>query len=154
MKLLFIFFSMFCSFLFSYHLYLVNDSPFDLFAIIYAATGDPIGRVTLRPGEQQPWDSTKEVYNAKRSMTPFVVEWKCSYEGVYSINQNVSNSSVVKAGQGYGSKTCRKKSDIKKEDYPPCPPCPACPPCPFCPSEPPAANEKEPAKATKGPTQN
>jgi hypothetical protein len=122
------------SFLFSYSLWLINDSAFELNAIVHTATGDFIGQDTLQPGQQKLWSSgnkqpvLNEFNNSKSSMFPFTVTWQCSYEGIYSVVQDVFSGQVVKASQGLGSKSCKKKSD-KPDDK-----CPACPPCPSCPS--------------------
>ena len=117
--------------LFSHSLFLINDSLFELNALVHAATGDFLGQESLQPGEQKQWNSEmkrtpiKEIYNSKGSTTPFTVTWQCAYEGVYSVSQNISPGQVVKSSQGEGSRTCRKKTD-KTDDK--------CPPCPICPS--------------------
>lgn len=122
------------SFLFSYSLWLINDSAFELNAVVYTATGAPLGQDTLQPGQQKLWNSgntqavLNELNNSKSSMFPFSVTWQCSYLGIYSVVQDVFSGQVVKASQGSGSKSCKKKGD--KQD----PPCPVCPECPACPS--------------------
>lgn len=122
-----------CSSIFSYSLFLINDSPFELNAIIHSASGDFLGQGTLQPGEQKQWSSdigrtkVREIYNSTGSTTPFTVTWQCSYEGVYSVVQNVSPGQVVKSSQGDGSRSCKKKPKKEDDKCPPCPTCPACP---------------------------
>jgi hypothetical protein len=132
-KFLFFTAALFCSYIYSFSLFLINDSPFELTAIVQAATGDFIGQEFLQPGEQKQWYSEikktviKELYRAKGSTTPFSVTWQCAYEGIYSVSQNVAPGSVVKASEGEGSKNCKKKPEKEEEKCPPCPACPACP---------------------------
>ena len=128
----------FVSNVFSFSLFLINDSPFELIAVVQSADGRFIGQVSLQPGEQSQWSTDmqrsdlKDIYDAKTSLTPLTVIWKCSYEGYYSVCSNVSPGGVVKASQCDGSKSCKpkpkddEKEKKEKEDrY--CPSCPVCP---------------------------
>jgi hypothetical protein len=154
MKNLFFFITCFIySSIYSYSLFLINDSPFELTAIVQSATGDFIGQQFLQPGEQKQWYSEikktviKELYTASGSTTPFTVTWQCAYEGTYSVSQNIAPGSVVKASEGEGSKTCKKKPEKEEEK---CPPCPACPECPAYPLIPPPEKEGEIKKKESG----
>ena len=155
MKKLVLFFTCFLSsFVFSYSLFLINDSPCELTAIVNAATGDFLGQQSLQPGEQKQWNSdmkkttVREIYNAKASTTPFTVTFQCAYEGTYSVVQDVSPGQVVKASQGAGSRTCKDKAEKAAEKCPACPECPACPACPACPSFPPLETKETGGTAT------
>jgi len=112
-----IIFSLLFKSIFAYSLFLINDSPFELTAIIQGATGVFLGQETLQPGEQKQWSTDikrteiKEIYNATFSITPFTVIWKCSYQGYYSICAEVSPGSTVRANFCLGSKECTPKPE-------------------------------------------
>ncbi|KPK33209.1 MAG: hypothetical protein AMS24_01825 [Chlamydiae bacterium SM23_39] len=114
-----IIFSLLFKSLFAYSLFLINDSPFQLTAIIQGANGMFLGQEILQAGEQKQWSTDikrteiKEIYNAQFSLTPFTVIWKCSYEGYYSICTEISPGATVRANFCLGSKTCTPKP---KED--------------------------------------
>lgn len=107
-----LFFSLFFVKIFSYSLVLINDSPFELTAVVQSASGVVLGQENLQPNEQRQWTvdmvstEIKEIYNSTTSVTPFTVVWKCAYKGYYSINSNVSPGATVKAQDGVGSKEC------------------------------------------------
>ena len=120
--------------LFAYTLTLINDSPFELTAIVQAATGQHLGQELLQPGEKNKWSTdientnVEEIYDSNVSLTPFTVTWKCSYKGYYSISNDVSPGSILRASQGSGSKASTPKP--KKEEKSTPPECPVCPECP------------------------
>ena len=106
---------------------LINDSPYELTAIVSAADGRNLGKVTLHPGEQNSWSTSydrtdlEDVFDASSSTTPFSVVWECPYQGYYSVCTNVSPGATVVASTCDGAKTCQPKP--KKEKCVPC-----CPP--------------------------
>lgn len=125
--LLVFFFSLMYLNLYPASVFLVNDSPYPLTAVVNSADGRTLGTVTLNPGEQNGWSANfdrtdiKDVYNASSSTTPYSVIWKCSYQGYYSVCVNVSPGSTVAASGGTGAFTCVPHP--KKEKCIPC-----CPP--------------------------
>jgi hypothetical protein len=124
--------------LFSHVLLLINDSSFELTAIIHASNGVVLGQMVLKPGEQKRWSTsmgssnTNEIYRNSTSNTPLYVVWKCGFQGYYSICSDVSSGATITASSGSGSKSCTKKpTDKEKEEMY----CPTCPSCPLPPSE-------------------
>ena len=140
MKKLIIFFSLLSISIYSFSLLLVNDSPFELTAIVQAANGQFLGQEHLQPGEQRHWSTDqsrtdlKDIYDNSYSLTPLTVIWKCAYQGYYSVCADISPGSTVQAHDCPGSKSCTTKKEAE-ENQPKCPPCPTCPPCPKCPSK-------------------
>lgn len=117
--------------LFSYSVTLLNDSPFELTALVQGADGTHLGEEHLQPGEQRQWSTdikktdVKEIYDAPSSLTPFTIIWKCAYKGYYSINNEVAPASLVKATDGDGAKTCAPKPEKEEEKKCPCPETPS-----------------------------
>lgn len=146
---------LFSSSLFSYSLWLINDTPFELNVSVHSATGYLLGQDTLKPGEQKLWSSentkgvTRELNDPTASNTPLSVTWQCSYEGTFSVNQDISPGQPVKASQGMGSRTCKKKPP--KEEEPTCPACPDCPPCPTIESKGSAGTSPQPPPSPVAP---
>ncbi len=134
--------------LFSFSLLLINDSAFELTAIIHAADGTILGQVILKSGQQMRWSTemagvkSTVVYNNVYSNTPLQVVWKCGFQGYYSVNKDVSAGATVSANSGEGSKACTKKPTDKEKEEMYCPTCPTCPTPPEAPPE--AETEKKP----------
>ncbi|MBI5346176.1 MAG: hypothetical protein HZB76_03435 [Chlamydiae bacterium] len=98
---------------------LLNDSPYELTAIVQGANGMEIGQQTMQPGEQAEWVDDKPLqldvpYDASVSLTPYTVVWKCPYQGIFSICINVSPGSQVAATTCPGMHYCIPKP--KKEN--------------------------------------
>lgn len=129
MKIFFslLFFFLSCLSLDGASLFLVNDSPYTLTAVVHGADGRTLGTVTLNPGEQNGWSATydrtnlDEVYNASSSLTPFSVVWECAYQGYYSVCTGVAPGASVTATGCNGALTCEPKPK-KQECIPCCPP--------------------------------
>ncbi|MBI3508213.1 MAG: hypothetical protein HY069_01065 [Chlamydiia bacterium] len=103
--------------------FLYNDSPFILTAIVQASDGSYLGQVTLQPGQQRnfttnlnptDWESpgTPDI-----SLTPYSVAWQCASEGYYSIVSGVSPGAFVSASEGSGLHYCAPKP--KSSEKPP-----------------------------------
>lgn len=98
-----------------YSVYLVNDSPFPLTAIVQAADGSYLGQKIIQPGEQnQTFNESSRLKletpaAPTKTITPFVVIWKCAYEGYYSVCSNVLPGGVSRASDGSGSKMCKPR---------------------------------------------
>lgn len=123
MKLFSIFFIAAVKTLFAYSLLLINDSPFELTAIVQSANGTFLGQESLQPNEQRQWSTDmnrtdlKDIFDVTESLTPFTVIWKCSYKGYYSICTDISPGATVFAQAGSGTKEClpRPKKKDQKE---------------------------------------
>jgi hypothetical protein len=99
---------------------LLNDSPYPLTAIVQAANGDELGQVLFQPGEQADWTNEHPTqlnipYNSSTSLSPYIVIWKCVYEGVYSICMGVSPGSQVTANNCAGMHYCQPKPKKQQE---------------------------------------
>ncbi len=137
-KLFFFLFFIFTSFsAFGASFLLINDSVWQLTALIEAADGTDLDQVTLTPGEQFRWST--ELYNSKvkenqvpsSSLTPFTITWLCPQKGTYSVCSNVGPGATVTASSGAGTYRCTTKKEMEEQkENLQCPPCPACPPCP------------------------
>lgn len=152
MQKLFVFiFFQFCFFsLFSASLFLINDSKWQLAALIEAADGTKLDELVLEAGERVRWST--ELYNSKAkvpqvanySLTPFTVTWLCPSRGTYSVCTDIASGATVTAHSGFGNFRCttqeeleRQRENLEKElqeqeenlkkelKCPPCPPCPS-----------------------------
>lgn len=91
---------------------LENDSNVRLRAVIRGADGSTLGDVVLEPNtyprSNYTWtDSTSQPgNNSSRSKTPFTVIWYCMNGSDFSISDNVSTGSFIRALQGSGKKNC------------------------------------------------
>jgi len=111
---------------------LYNDSPYELTALIKSAGGKLLGQEILQPREERIWNtelSTSDDYSIEenvdqpeKSLTPYMVIWKCPYGGNYSIDVEVQPGAYVNANYGQGAHYCRPKKEKQKatEDSPPC----------------------------------
>jgi hypothetical protein len=131
-KKLFFFMLFCCSSIFCTTIYLHNDSPFTLIAVIKAADGSVIGQTKLEPNEEI-FFNLEAQNQAKVSSTPYTVVWQCPHGGWYSVCSPASPGSLIRANSGTGQKYCAPEE--KKPTCPPCAPCPACPITPETPRE-------------------
>ena len=113
--------------LFAESLFLINDSPFELTAIVQAADGSFLAQLSLQPGEQSQWttDVGRTEFevddNSSTSLTPFIVTWRCAYEGYYTVCTDIPPGATVSANACDGGKFCKPKEKKEKEECPPCP---------------------------------
>ncbi len=102
-------------------IYLLNDSPFILTAIIEASDGTYLGQFTVQPGQQRNFTTnarpTGYVHpgTPTTSLTPYTVIWQCPSEGFFSMCNGVSPGSLCTATQCPGSHFCSPKKEEKKE---------------------------------------
>ncbi|MBN2479757.1 MAG: hypothetical protein JXA94_05975 [Parachlamydiales bacterium] len=106
-------------------LYLYNDTPFQLTAIVQSANGKVLGQTTFQPGDQSNWDSDSSKtqldinYDATSSYTPYTVIWRCEYGGFFAMCSNVAAGSNVSASECPGPHYCKpkpKKQNSEDED--------------------------------------
>jgi hypothetical protein len=115
-------------------LVLINDSPYELTAVVYSATGVFLGQTIVQPGEQANWvenmkTTPLKIPNAPSvSQTPYTVIWRCSHGENFSMCNDVSTGANVRATICPGLHFCAPKQEGEEK-----PRCPECPPCP-CPS--------------------
>ena len=120
MKTSFLFAVLSFSFLFAGSVMLLNDSPFELTAIVQGADGSYLGQVTIAPGEQNSFVTDLKAVKFESpnipdvSLTPYTVLWRCPYEGYYSTNTNVAPASLTRASDGSGPKYCAPKPEKEK----------------------------------------
>lgn len=87
---------------------MLNDSPFQLRAIILSAQGDNLGSVTVMPTHQITWQDS---YSGGQtfSNTPYSVIWYCMEGREYGIWTNVGSGALVTATGAEGPRICPVK---------------------------------------------
>lgn len=102
-------------------LFLYNDSPFILTAVIQAADGSYLGQFTVQPNQQKNFTTNLFAtgYVAPGtpavSITPYTVIWQCPSEGFYAECRGVSPGAFIRASDCPGSHFCSPKKADKKE---------------------------------------
>ena len=105
-----------------YSVLLLNDSPYELTAVVQSADGKVLGQQTIQPGEQAEWTTDlNPTYldvpaTPNVSLTPFTVLWKCPYQGYYSVCSNVSAGALARANGCLGMRYCVPKPEKKKSN--------------------------------------
>lgn len=105
-------------------LFLYNDSPFILTAIVQASDGTYLGQFTVQPGQQK--NFTQNLFAApyahpgtpQISLTPYTVIWQCPSKGFYSMCTAVSPGALVTASDCPGPHFCSPKEEGKKKEPP------------------------------------
>ncbi len=112
-------------------LVLLNDSPYELTAVVYSASGVFLGQVIIQPGQQANWTenvgpTSLKIPNApSSSQTPYTVIWRCSHGENFSMANDISTGANVSAMRCAGLHFCSPKQE--GEEKPKCPsPCPPC----------------------------
>jgi hypothetical protein len=104
---------------------LMNDSPYILTATVYTHSGDYLGQVTLQPGEQKNFTSNLSSTNLNRpglpdvSIMPYRIIWSCAGGEVYSMAQDGSAGSFVRASECPGNLFCTPKPEPPPKKEPP-----------------------------------
>ncbi|NGX28917.1 MAG: hypothetical protein K940chlam1_01105 [Candidatus Anoxychlamydiales bacterium] len=130
MKTILTFFLFVMSSSFASSITLVNDSAYELTAIIQTANGKIVAQPTIHPGDQLIWNSDQSStnlnveYNSPGSYTPYTVIWRCSYEGYYSVCANASPGATITANTCPGARFCKPKPKKEKKETEKC-----CTPC-------------------------
>lgn len=111
-------------------LFLLNDSPFKLKAVIIAANGTNLGEKVLEPQETGYFEDTlgqsnpvgenqSQIGNSQYSMTPYSVFWYCMSGTSYSTCTNVGAGALSSPSVCDGAKYCKvppKQSDQQPSD--------------------------------------
>jgi hypothetical protein len=98
---------------------LYNDAPFILTATIQASDGTYLGEFSIQPNQQKNFTTnlSPTKYNhpgrPEVSLTPYTVIWQCPSEGFYSMCNQVSPGSMVKANDCPGYRFCSPKEETK-----------------------------------------
>lgn len=115
--------------LFAGSIRLVNNSPYDLRAVIRGADNSFLGEVIVKSQRESDWTDTYGNYgtyggaNARenqssRSRTPYTVLWYCLEGGDYGVCDTVATGAMVTSSSCIGARMCKP---VKKEKYPPQP---------------------------------
>lgn len=144
MRLLFTFFVFVVFELQAGAVWLLNDAPYPLTAVITSASGKQIGKISLKAGEQNTWVTSLSAYKLESetdpqiSQTPYSVTWKCPHGGFYSVCNPVSPGGLVTANLCNGAHYCRPPPPKKKKE-----------PIPQCKCECDCGNEKKESEKSK-----
>jgi hypothetical protein len=133
--LLYFVFTISCCFSQDATISLLNDSPYFLRVTVQSAGGTYLGGEALQAGEFKQWttkfkpDQLKVPGTPNSSLTPFTVIWRCEHGGFYSVCNQASPGSLIRANICPGAHYCAPK---EKESPPPECECimPECPKCP------------------------
>ena len=102
-------------------LFLVNDSPYLLTAIVQTRTGQFVAQKTFAPAGNMRESTRKKIplsipgYAYQETITPYIVVWKCAQGASYSICRHVNPGSYVQANSCSGNYTCPRKKQEKKD---------------------------------------
>lgn len=113
-------------FLFAGTVRLVNNSPYDLRAVIRGSDGSFLGEMVVKSQRESVWTDTYGQYgtfggsnatqnNNNRSITPYTVLWYCLDGADYAVCDTVSTGALVMSQGCMGARMCKPQ---KKEQYP------------------------------------
>ena len=105
---------------------LINNSPYDLRAVIRGGDGTFLSEVVIKSQKETAWTDTygnygvwgganAEVNQAYRSRTPYTVLWYCLDGGDYAVCDTVATGAVVTSQSCLGTRMCKPS---KREKYP------------------------------------
>lgn len=105
---------------------LINNSPYDLRAVIRGGDGSFLGEVVVKSQKETVWTDTYGQYGtyggasasqneSYRSKTPYTVLWYCLDGADYAVCDTVSTGAVVTAQGCMGARMCKPN---KREVYP------------------------------------
>jgi len=114
-------------FLFAGTVRLINNSPYDLRAVIRGGDGSFLSEVVIKSQKETVWTDTygnygtygganAEVNQNYRSRTPYTVLWYCLDGGDYAVCDIVATGAVVTSQSCMGRRTCNPE---RREKYPP-----------------------------------
>lgn len=90
--------------------YLYNDSPFKLDAVVVDATGATRGQITMDPAQQTNlYLPTPNFQQPQTPTVPYTVIWYCQDQTQYGIWTNATSGSLVTAQGSTGQKICKFK---------------------------------------------
>ena len=105
---------------------LINNSPYDLRAVIRGSDGSFLGEIVVRSQKETNWTDAYGQYGVwgganstmnenYRSRTPYTILWYCLDGGDYAVCDNVATGGLVMAQGCPGARMCKPQ---KKEKYP------------------------------------
>ena len=105
---------------------LINNSPYNLRAVVRGSDGSFLGEFIVNTQDETSWVDTSGQYGsmgganaragqAYRSKTPYTVLWYCMDGSDYAMCDTVSTGAVVTAQSCSGAKMCKTE---KREMYP------------------------------------
>jgi hypothetical protein len=106
---------------------LINNSPYDLRAVIRGGDGSYLGEIIVKAQKESVWTDSYGNYGTYggadahvnqnyRSKTPYTILWYCLDGNSYAVCDTVSTGAVVTAQGCMGPRMCKPS---KKEKYPP-----------------------------------
>jgi hypothetical protein len=112
--------------LFAGSVHMINDSPYQLRAVVRGADGTYLGEMIIQSQGTSTWsDNTygrvpmDEWGQTDRAATPYTVLWYCTSGENYSINTIVATGATVTAQNGEGTRICRPKKKPGEPQQPP-----------------------------------
>lgn len=117
---------LFCSVAHANSVRLLNNSPYDLRAVIRGSDGSFLGEIVVKAQKESNWTDTYGQYGMSgganpranqdnRSKTPYTVLWYCLDGGDYAVCDTVSTGAFVTAQSCSGTRMCKAQ---KREQYP------------------------------------
>jgi hypothetical protein len=105
---------------------LINNSPYDLRAVIRGGDGSFLGEIVVKSQKESVWTDTYGQYGMYggsnsnmnenyRSKTPYTVLWYCLDGADYAVCDTVSTGAVVTAQGCAGARMCKPN---RREAYP------------------------------------
>jgi hypothetical protein len=105
---------------------LINNSPYDLRAVVRGADGSFLGEVVVKAQKETAWTDTYGQYGTYggagadanqnyRSKTPYTVLWYCLDGSDYAVCDTVSTGAIVTAQSCAGSRMCKPN---RRDVYP------------------------------------
>ncbi len=129
-KIAFAFFA-FCAFLGLLEagtVFLVNDSPYKLRAVVRGSDGSFLGEVVVIPQSTNKWTDgfagLPSGQNTTRTQTPYTVLWYCLEGQPFSTNYPIATGGTAMAMLGDGAKECHPQRQKEPEGEVPAPPLP------------------------------
>ncbi len=117
---------LFSSAVFANSVRLMNNSPYDLRAVIRGSDGTFLGEVIVKAQKESIWSDSYGQYGMSgganprnnqdsRSQTPYTVLWYCMDGGSYGVCDTVSTGAFVTSQSCNGARMCKPQ---KREQYP------------------------------------
>ena len=108
---------------------LINNSPYDLRAVIRGSDGSFLGELVVKAQKETVWTDSYGQYgtyggaNARtnqnsRSVTPYTVLWYCLDGASYGVCDTISTGAVVTAQGCIGSRMCKPRKQEKYSPHP------------------------------------
>ncbi len=105
---------------------LINNSPYDLRAVIRGSDGSFLGEIVVKSQKETVWTdtygqfgtyggATPNLNDNYRSQTPYTVLWYCLDGNDYAVCDTVSTGALVMSQGCMGSRMCKPQ---KKDQYP------------------------------------